>query len=82
MSIPYGCPECKETEEPYFEKAPVPKALMKHSIASPSSVVWVMYQKFANGLPLNRQEKDWKMYGIELSRATMANWVSIRPQTT
>lgn len=75
VSLHYGCPECKETEEPYFEKAVVPKALMKHSIASPSSVAWVMYQKYANGLPLYRQEKDWKMYGIELSRATMANWV-------
>ena len=75
VSIHYGCPECKEDETPYFEKAPVPKPLMKHSIASPSSVAWVMYQKYANGLPLYRQEKDWKMYGIELSRATMANWV-------
>ncbi|MBV1756952.1 MAG: IS66 family transposase [Dethiosulfatibacter sp.] len=25
---------------------------MKHSIASPSSVGWVMYQKCTNGLPL------------------------------
>lgn len=75
VSIHYGCPECKQDETPYFEKAPVPKALMKHSLASPSSVAWVMYQKYANGLPLYRQEKDWKMYGIELSRATMANWV-------
>lgn len=75
VSIHYGCPECKETEEPFFAKAPVDKALMKHSLASPSSVAWVMYQKYANGLPLYRQEKDWKQYGIELSRATMANWV-------
>lgn len=34
-----------------------------------------MYQKYANGLPLYRQEKDWKQSGMELSRATMANWV-------
>lgn len=75
VSIHYNCPECKQTEEPFFAKASVTAPLMKHSIASPSSVAWVMYQKYANGLPLYRQEKDWKQYGIELSRATMANWV-------
>lgn len=75
VSLHYTCPECKETEDSFFAKAPVPQALMKHSLASPSSVAWVMYQKYANGLPLYRQEKDWKQYGISLSRATMANWV-------
>lgn len=75
VSIHYGCPECKQTDEPYFAQASVPKGLMKHSLASPSSVAWVMYQKYANGLPLYRQEKDWKQYGLALSRATMANWV-------
>ncbi len=75
VSLHYGCPECKQTDEPYFAEAKVPQGLMKHSLASPSSVAWVMYQKYANGLPLYRQEKDWKQYGLVLSRATMANWV-------
>ncbi len=48
---------------------------MKHSLASESSVAWTMYQKYANGLPLYRQEKDWKQYGIELNRSTLANWI-------
>ncbi len=75
VSKHYICPECKEFDEPYIAKAKGPKPLMKHSLASPSSVAWVMYQKYANGLPLYRQERDWKESGIELSRATMANWV-------
>lgn len=75
VSLHYGCPECKQTDEPFFAEACVPKGLMKHSLASPSSVAWVMYQKYANGLPLYRQEKDWKQIGMGLSRATMANWV-------
>ena len=33
-----------------------------------------MYQKYANGLPLYRQEKDWKQYGAQISRTTLANW--------
>jgi hypothetical protein len=34
-----------------------------------------MYQKYANGMPLYRQEKDWKQYGAEISRTTLANWI-------
>ena len=34
-----------------------------------------MYQKYVQGIPLYRQEKDWERMGILLSRATMANWV-------
>ena len=76
VSLHYGCPECKETEEPYIIKAKTEqKPLMKHSLASSSSVAWTMYQKYANGMPLYRQEKDWKQYGIELSRSTLANWI-------
>ena len=48
---------------------------MNHSLASPSSVAHVMYQKYMQGIPLYRQEKDWERMGILLSRATMANWV-------
>ena len=48
---------------------------MNHSLASPSSVAHVMYQKYVQGVPLYRQEKDWERMGISLSRATMANWV-------
>ena len=49
---------------------------MKHSPASPSSVAYVIYQKYANAMPLYRQEQDWKtQFGVELSRGTMANWI-------
>jgi hypothetical protein len=34
-----------------------------------------MYQKYSNALPLYRQETDWKQYGVELSRTTLANWI-------
>ena len=34
-----------------------------------------MHQKYQNGLPLNRQEEDWKQLGVPLSRATLANWI-------
>ena len=48
---------------------------MLYEMASTGAVAWVMYQKFCNGLPYFRQEKDWKQYGASITRATMANWV-------
>lgn len=71
----YECPKCKHTDKRYIVKAPTPSSLMNHSLASPSSVAYVMYQKYVNSVPLYRQEKDWEQMGIGLSRATMANWV-------
>ena len=70
-----GCPKCKHSDKPYIQKANTPTSLMNHSLASPSSVAHVMYEKFVNSVPLYRQEKDWEQLGIALSRATMANWV-------
>jgi transposase len=75
VSLHYGCPTCKEAGQPCIVHAPVPAGLMKHSPASPSTVSWVMYQKYHNGMPLYRQENDWKHTGFELGRGTMANWV-------
>ncbi len=69
------CPACKHTTRPFIKKAAVPKSVLNHSFASPSSVSYVMYQKYVNSVPLYRQEKDWEQMGIALSRATMANWV-------
>lgn len=48
---------------------------MLYGMASAGTVAWVMYQKFCNGLPYCRQEKDWKQYGAAITRAAMANWV-------
>ena len=75
----YGCPSCKEglgdTEKPVIIKSQVPAALVGKGPASASTVAWTMYQKYANGLPLYRQEKDWKQYGAKISRTTLANWI-------
>ena len=75
----YKCPECEQNGElddsVSFVKAEVPAALIPNSYASPSSAAWVMYQKFANALPLYRQEQDWNQLGVGLKRATLANWI-------
>lgn len=75
----YGCPCCKEglgdTETPVIVKSQVPQALVGKGPATASTVAWTMYQKYANGLPLYRQEKDWRQYGAQISRTTLANWI-------
>ncbi len=57
-----------------FTYAPVPVPLMEHSIASPTTVAYVMYQKYINSMPLYRQEQEWKQLGAPIRRATLANW--------
>ena len=78
----YACDRCeKETGYAHIVGTTAPPSLMKHSLASPSSVAEVMTRKYVDGVPLTRQEKIWKREGIELSSATLANWV-IQPSQT
>ena len=73
------CVNCGTEDSPnekcHFQKASVPVPPLAHSISTPSLIAQVMYQKFALGLPLSRQEKDWYCLGLVLSRSNMANWV-------
>jgi len=72
----YVCECCeKETGVATIVKAPTPAPVIKRSLASASTVAHVMYQKYVNGMPLYRQEKDWANQGLTLSRATLANWI-------
>lgn len=74
----YKCTECgKNDENPYdsIYCSKVPAPVLTHSVASPSIVAWIMYQKYMMSVPLYRQEKDFKRMGAELKRDTMANWV-------
>lgn len=71
----YTCPECSKRDLPVIKKGKDGKPHRLYGMASAGTVAWVMYQKFCNGLPYCRQEKDWKQYGAAITRATMANWV-------
>ena len=81
-TVTYACEHCeKDTGFAHIASAKPPVPLMKHSLASPSSVADIMAKKYADGLPLARQEKIWAREGVELSRATMSNWVIQCSQT-
>jgi len=74
----YKCINSGKTDEhpdDVIYSAPVPAPVLTHSIASPSSVAWIMYQKYMLSVPFYRQERDFKRMGAPLKRDTMANWV-------
>ena len=77
QSAQYCCAQwiCQNTGFAHIITTKTPPPLMKHSLASPSTVADVMTKKYVDGVPLARQEKIWARQGVELSRATMANWV-------
>jgi transposase len=78
----YSCRQCERHEiETPIVPAPMPRPVQSGSLASPSSVAYIMSQKYVEGLPLYRQEQQWARFGVELSRQTMANWMLHAAQT-
>lgn len=80
----YYCPECKKEAGKsisdttnHLVTAKVEEALIPHSMATESVVAQAMYQKYANAIPLYRQEKDWAQYGLLLSRSRLARWINV-----
>lgn len=56
-------------------RAEKPKELWPNSIATPSLVASIIFGKYVNAVPLYRQEKTYEENNINISRATMANWM-------
>lgn len=80
----YSCPECRReaakadsNAQNSLVTAAVPPALIPHSMATEQVVAHAMYQKYANAVPLYRQETDWAQYGLPLSRGRLARWIQI-----
>jgi transposase len=73
----YACKNCEgiESNGPTVKIAPAPAQLIPKSMASEGLVAHIAVSKFADALPLYRQQKIFNRLGVELSRATMANWL-------
>ncbi|MGI6284869.1 IS66 family transposase [Neomoorella humiferrea] len=72
----YSCRRCEREEiSTPVVTAPMPVPVLPGSPVSPSLLAYIMTQKYGAGLPLYRQEQQFKGLGIDLSRQTMANWV-------
>ncbi|WP_312459699.1 transposase [Proteiniclasticum sp.] len=69
------CRTCRKEGRSYLRQAETDQPVLQHSMASPSSVAWTMYQKYVNHVPLYRQEKDWHNLGLEIRRNTLSSWI-------
>lgn len=55
-------------------RANKPVELQEHSIVTPSLLANIINDKYAKGLPLYRQEREFLHNDLNISRVTMANW--------
>jgi len=67
----YQCPNC----EGQLTTAPMPAEPIPRSLATPGTLAHVAINKYADGLPLYRQEQRLKRIGIDLPRSTLARWM-------
>ena len=67
----YGCSHCKEG----VAQAPAPNHLIDSGVPSEAVLAHVAVSKYADGLPLYRQEGIYARDGVEISRNSMANWM-------
>jgi transposase len=73
----YACKRCEGVEDdgPTVKIAPVPVQLIPKSMATEGLLAHIAVSKFADALPLYRQQKIFNRLGVELPRATLANWM-------
>lgn len=73
----YACKNCEGVEDdgPTVKIAPAPVQLIPKSNATAGLLAHIAVSKFADGLPLYRQQKIFDRLGIEMSRAVMAKWM-------
>lgn len=66
----YCCKACEIIKTATSPRQPIPK-----SIATPGLLAQIITSKYVDHLPLYRQEAIYSRIGIELPRATFANWI-------
>jgi transposase len=71
IRLKYACPCCKS----HIKLAEKPAQILPKSNAAPSLLAHIACAKYVDGLPLNRQEKQFHRLGLNLPRATTANWM-------
>ena len=71
--LKYACRCCGDT----IRLAPEPCQAIEKSLASAPLLAHVLVDKYADHLPLYRQQQRFLRSGIALSRATLWNWVKL-----
>lgn len=73
----YECKTCKgdPLQKAQIKRGTAPHAPIQRSLASPSVLAKVIYDKFIQYLPLYRQVKEWERYGLHTNDKNLSNWV-------
>ncbi|HAJ4014867.1 TPA: IS66 family transposase [Escherichia coli] len=73
----YECRNCKAdlSQKAQIKRGKSPQPPIQRSIAGPSVLAKVIYDKFVQYLPLYRQVKEWDRYGLNTNDKNLSNWV-------
>ena len=73
----YECKTCKKdtTQKAQIKRGKAPQAVIQRSIAGPTVLAKLIYDKFIQYLPLYRQVKEWDRYGLLTNDKNLSNWV-------
>lgn len=73
----YTCRVCEgvESEGGTVKTAPMPPQLIPQGIVTPGLLAHVAVAKYADALPLYRQEGQFRRLGLDISRGTLAGWM-------
>lgn len=71
----YACRQCEKTQtQSKIITAPKPASMIPKSMGSADAFAAIVTAKYVDALPLYRQVDILNRSGIDISRATMANW--------
>jgi len=73
----YACRICEGVEDggPTVKTAPMPPQIIPQGIVTPGLLAHVAIAKYADALPLYRQEDQFARLGLDVSRGTLAGWM-------
>lgn len=73
----YECKHCKKNAEQkaQIKRGKAPQAVIQRSIAGPTVLAKLIYDKFIQYLPLYRQVKEWERHGLFTNDKNLSNWV-------
>ena len=77
IRLKYACKNCEGVEDdgPTVVIAPAPEQLIPKSNATAGLLAHIAVSKFADAVPLYRQQKIFDRLGVDLSRAVMSQWM-------
>jgi transposase len=73
----YACPHC----EGHVITADKPAQPIPKGLPGPGLVAHVITEKYADHIPLHRQERRFARQGVEISRSTLCDWMGAAAKT-